>query len=86
VRYLDWTGRQRPARAPATGSARLVEPERLVREYREATAYHRDAALLARDGWRVEAVDDRLPGSPLAGALAWLGRVLRLRVTYKRLR
>jgi hypothetical protein len=92
VRYLDWTGRQRAARAPATGPPRLVEPERLVREYRTAAAYHREAALLAREGWRAEAVDDRLPRSVLAGALAWVGRILRvrpapcLRVTYKRLR
>jgi hypothetical protein len=92
VRYLDWTGRQRAARAPATGPSRLVEPERLVREYRTAAAYHREASLLARDGWRVEAVDDRLPASALGHALAWLGQILRvrpapcLRVTYKRLR
>ena len=81
-----------PAGRDRRALPRLVEPERLVREYREAAVYHREAALLAREGWRVEAVDDRLPRSALASMLAWLGQVLRvrpapcLRVTYKRLR
>ena len=54
--------------------ARQLVPERLERAYGSVTAYQRDAAMLAKDGWQGSTVDDRRVrrGEFRAAALSWL--------------
>ena len=68
----------------------MLQPERMERNYASVGAYQRDAAMLAKEGWQVTAVDDRrIPGNRLRGAVgSWLsgGRRARteLLVGYRR--
>jgi hypothetical protein len=53
--------RDRWPATPRQGDAvtRHLEDERLERVYASVAAYQRDAAMLAKDGWQVTAVDHR---------------------------
>jgi hypothetical protein len=55
------TWRDRWPATPVEGheETRLLVPERMERTYGSVAAYQRDAAVLAKDGWQVPAVDDR---------------------------
>jgi hypothetical protein len=47
----------------------------MERDYTTVAAYQRDAAMLAKEGWQVTAVNDRrVPGSHVRGLVgSWLG-------------
>jgi hypothetical protein len=74
----------------ATAEARLLQPERMERDYASVGAYQRDAAMLAKEGWQVAAVNDRRgPRSHMRGVISsWLGGRRRvapvLVVSYRR--
>jgi hypothetical protein len=70
---------------------RMLQPERVQREYRSRMAYLQDAVAMAQDRWQVDSVVDHIPRGALATAVvrSWCRLTGRptpaVVVTYKRL-